>query len=76
MTTAATARRAMTTSTHRSSTRMRTARDGSRPTTPRHRRETVLYKVVPGDTLPAVARQFGMETEDVQRLNRWMMAAS
>jgi membrane-bound lytic murein transglycosylase D len=35
----------------------------------RHRRETLMYRVVPGDTVVAVARQFGIDVEDVARQN-------
>jgi membrane-bound lytic murein transglycosylase D len=36
---------------------------------PRHRRETVMYRVGPGDTIEGVARQFGVEAEDVAHQN-------
>jgi membrane-bound lytic murein transglycosylase D len=35
----------------------------------RHRRQTVMYRVGPGDTMIAVARQFAMDIDDVARLN-------
>jgi membrane-bound lytic murein transglycosylase D len=37
---------------------------------PRHGRETLMYRVAPGDTLSAVAKQFGLDTEDVARQNK------
>lgn len=36
----------------------------------RRRRETLMYRVAPGDTLGGVARQFGLDVEDVARANR------
>jgi membrane-bound lytic murein transglycosylase D len=36
---------------------------------PRSNRETVVYKVGPGDTLIGIARQFAMDVEDVSKQN-------
>jgi membrane-bound lytic murein transglycosylase D len=36
----------------------------------RRRRETLMYRVAPGDTLAGVARQFGLDVEDVAHANR------
>src|SRR5262249_26082880 len=36
----------------------------------RRRRETVMYKVGPGDTILGVAKQFGLDAEDVAHQNR------
>jgi membrane-bound lytic murein transglycosylase D len=33
----------------------------------RRRKETVMYRVAPGDTIPGVAKQFGMEADEVSR---------
>jgi membrane-bound lytic murein transglycosylase D len=36
---------------------------------PRHRRETLVYRVAPGDTLVGIARQFATDADDVARRN-------
>jgi len=36
----------------------------------RRRRETLMYRIAAGDTLAGVARQFGLDVEDVARANR------
>jgi membrane-bound lytic murein transglycosylase D len=36
----------------------------------RKRRELLVYRVVPGDTITAVAKQFGIDAEDVARANK------
>lgn len=36
----------------------------------RRRRETVVYRVTPGDTVLSVAKQFGVDADDVSRQNR------
>jgi membrane-bound lytic murein transglycosylase D len=40
------------------------------PRRPRHKRETVMYRVGPGDTLIGVARQFAIDVEDLARDNK------
>jgi membrane-bound lytic murein transglycosylase D len=37
---------------------------------PRRRRETVMYRVGPGDTIVGVAKQFGVDAEDVAHQNK------
>jgi membrane-bound lytic murein transglycosylase D len=36
----------------------------------RRRRETLMYRVAPGDTVLGVARQFGLDAEDVAKANK------
>jgi membrane-bound lytic murein transglycosylase D len=36
----------------------------------RKKRQTLIYRVTPGDTLLGVARQFGLDVEDVARANK------
>ena len=36
----------------------------------RNKRETLIYRVAPGDSMLGVARQFGLDVEDVARQNR------
>lgn len=36
----------------------------------RHNRETVMYRVGPGDTLSSIAKQFAIDADDVQRANK------
>jgi membrane-bound lytic murein transglycosylase D len=40
------------------------------PSRARKRRETLVYRVGPGDTLIGIARQFAMDVDDVSRQNR------
>jgi membrane-bound lytic murein transglycosylase D len=43
--------------------------DAPRPRHHRTNRETVVYKVAPGDTLVGIARQFAMDVDDVSKSN-------